>query len=113
MSGSGGSGDVGGGGSGAPEAVDCARLRVIVNLSNPQPDVVSGLVEGQELAVELREHGGHSQVVIVTDGGLVAGVVIGNALRQLLECLAAGFRFAAEVRSIDGGNIELLVSPLQ
>lgn len=37
-------------------------------------------------------------------------MVIGNALRQLLECLAGGFRYMAEVRSIDGGNVELVVS---
>lgn len=73
MSGSGGSGDVGGGAFGAPEAPDCATLRVIVTLSNPQPDVVAELEEGQRLAVERREHAGHTQVAVVTDDGRLAG----------------------------------------
>lgn len=110
MSGSGGSGDVGGG-FGGPETPECATLRVIVTLSNPQPDVRAELEVGHELAVERREQAGYSQVVVLSADGRLAGVVIGNALAQLLECLEAGFSYVAEVRSIEGGAVELVVSP--
>lgn len=111
MSGSGGSGDVGGARAGTPGIADCARLRVVVSLSNPQPEVISGLRIQDVLSVELREQAGYPQVAILADGSRLAGVVIGHALRQLLDCLAAGFEYVAVVRSIDGGNVELLVQP--
>lgn len=111
MSGGGGSG--GGGGPGFPEEsepVPCAELTFEVTLSDPIPDAVEGLADGDVLQIELRREP-RLRIAVIDDEGVIAGVIATQQFDRLLQCLQEGFDYEAEVLSVDGGAVRVRVRP--
>ncbi len=101
MSGSGGSGPIGGGSGGGGS---CSELRLERNLEGPVPDVVNELQLDDELRLALRD-GPPTIVAVVDDQGRDAGAITPTG--QLIECLRSGHEFVATVTSAEGGAIWL------
>lgn len=112
MSGGGGGGG-GGAGPGFAEQSSppaCEDLDFVTALSDPIPDIVEGLREGDTLRVELQTEP-HRRIAALTNSGEVAGAVATQQFDRLLECLQAGNAYQAEVRSVDGGDVRVRVHP--
>lgn len=109
---SGGGGGGGGAGPGFPEQgepVDCADLTFATTLSDPIPEVVDDLKEGDVLAVELRTE--PRRISVVDGDGRDAGAIATQQWDRLLECLQSGNEYEAEVLSVDGGAVRVRVGP--
>ena len=104
MSGSSG----GGGGGGYENEVPCDKLRFEAQLTSPQPAVVATLQRGDVLAVAVVTMKG--QVVVqVLKGSQVAGGLAGPDATRLRNCIQSGHPYKAIVRTINGGQVRVLV----
>ncbi len=70
------------------------------------PSAVDALSVGDVLDVVLREEQ-PPLVVAVDETGLEVGGILPTG--QLIECLRQGFRFEAEVQSLNGGAVQIEV----
>ena len=92
-------------------ACECLTFRTVLN--SPVPDVVSeigkragvGLVR---LVVEI-EVRGTLRIAIASFEGRRAGAITSDALLWLLECIAAGNEYVAEVKTVFGARVEVQV----
>jgi len=106
MSGSGGGGG-GGGGTGGP--TPCSDLKFETSLSSPQSAVVSTINVGDILDVVAKSATGPA--LAKTESEEVAGSITAGQLLRLLECLAEGNPFEAEVLGVSGGDVRVEVRP--
>lgn len=99
----------GGGGSsgGGPEKCSFTERTI---LNSPIPNVVSRLIPGEILIVEL-EAQPRKRVVVKNAMGAVAGAITSARLVDIIECMELGFGYEAEVLSVQGGRIEIEVRP--
>lgn len=100
--------EAGGPGGTGGEDDPCARLRFDATLSSPEPAVVGLLVVGELLAVVLATADGVRLVEVRTADGRLAGTLMTN-LPELLACLDRGVAYLAEVRSVAGGAVRVVV----
>lgn len=107
MSGTGGDGGAFGG-SGGNYDFDCSRVSTKTNIVSPDPVVVSSLRIGDLLDVQLRSATG--PVIAVTNAGEVAGSLFVINLGALIACIINGHEFTAKILSINGGNVQVLIS---
>lgn len=110
-SGGGGAGGGGGGGGGPPGTpkTDCSMLIFRTTLNSPKPAVVKKLKKDDVLTVEGKSPRG--PVVVKTADDEEAGSITSDQLIRLLECIAEGFSYAAIVRSISGGQVDVEIRP--
>ncbi len=87
----------------------CATLAFDAQVNSPQAAVLSTLIIGEYLSVELSAL--PRQVVQVDKGGIVVGALTGQTTAQLINCLQNGYSFKAEVLSVSGGMCSVRVSP--
>lgn len=104
MSGSGG----GGGGGGYDNESPCDSLKFEAQLTSPQPLIVATLAVGDDLEIAVVTMKG--QVVVqVLKNGQVAGGLAGPDATRLRSCIEQGHNYKATVRSINGGQVRVLV----
>jgi hypothetical protein len=84
----------------------CVSLRLTRNLGAPVPGVADQLAPGDTLVVLLRQ-GPPDLVVAVDHLGREAGGISPTA--RLLDCLRQGVPFQADVLTVHGGAIQVLV----
>jgi len=104
------SGSSGGGGRGSGGDYDspCDKLRFEAQLTSPQPTVVATLVVGDALDITVATMKG--QIVMqVLKGGQVAGGLAGPDATRLRNCMDQGHQYKAAVRSINGGQVRILI----
>jgi len=105
MSGSGS----GGGGSG-PDRDDwsCATLRFEALIASPQPAVVANLAVGEVLLIATATMNGQTVVQVLKGPQLVGGLA-GPEANRLRNCIEQGHEYEATVRSINAGQVRVLV----
>lgn len=104
----GGTAPAGGPGAGSTSDDGCARLTFPATLSSPEPTVVETLLVGQVLNVVRTEREGVRLVEVRTADGRLTGTLT-SSLPDLLRCIEAGFTYAADVVSRDGGVVRVQV----
>jgi hypothetical protein len=107
---SGGATKPSGGGGGAGGGTDKCAIYETAVLASPVPAVIATLSVGDILAVDL-ETSPRDRVVVRTNGGQVAGAITSIRLVDIIECIGEGFSYQAEVKSINGGKIEVEIRP--
>ncbi len=108
MSGGGGGGGPGGGFGPRDERIPCDQLWFETSIASPQP-TANDLSVGDVLQVVLSS--GPPPVIQLIDG---AGDVVGSLITRiadLLRCIQDGFNYEAEVKEINGGDIQVDVRP--
>lgn len=105
MSGSSSGGSSSGGGSGK---IDCHSLDFFTQLSSPKESVVKKLVVGILLDVAPSQDSPDRSVIALYEGK-VAGGIMGAPTGRLLQCMAEGVTFTAQVDSIDQGQVRVRV----
>lgn len=109
MSGGGGGGGGGlGGGFSPAERTPCAELEFRTSIASPQP-AAEALTVGDVLQIGLSS-GAPIVIQLIDRNGELVGSVI-SRISDLLPCLQDGFRYEAEVVSVDGGTIQIEVRP--
>lgn len=94
---------------GVPPADPC-DIHELTTLSSPSASVVRGLSPGDVLDIQLRP--GPPRVVEAhTSGGQVAGSITSPVLAQLVQCIQRGRRYQADVHTIRGGMVSVMVRP--
>lgn len=103
------SGSSGGGGGGSFDyEPPCEKLQFQAQLASPQPDVVRTLVVEEVLEIAVVNMQG--QVVVqVLKSGQPAGGLAGPDATRLRNCIEEGHEYKATVRSINGGQVRVLV----
>ena len=107
--GSAGSGGGFGAGSSSADACACA-LEFHATINGPDSDYLSALTLGSVLGVQLGGPQGRT-IQVLAAGNYVLGSLIGIAVAaQLIECIAQGHRYQAQVVSILSGTVQVLVT---
>lgn len=109
MSGSGGSGGLGGNFESA--GASCTALVIDTQISSPVEDVVEDLEVEDVLNVEQRLQDGLTLVTLVHQGR-VAGGIASSALNRLRECMGLGHEYIATVISMSGGEVRVRIQPV-
>jgi hypothetical protein len=105
MSGSGGSG---GGGGDVGYELSCDQLKFEAQLTSPQPAVVASLKVGDVLDIDVANMKG--QVIVqVLKGKQAAGGLAGPDATRLRNCMEQGNKYKATVRSVNGGQVRVVV----
>lgn len=98
-----------GSGNGEGGGVDPCVLVEETTINSPVQAIVSRLVPSSVLSVELQQ-GPPVRVVLRTSAGQIAGSITGAKLPQIIECLAAGVAYKADVISVKGAAVRVRVS---
>ena len=101
----------GGGGGGyypSDESLKCNQVSILTQLASPVAAVIATLRQGDELVVRLTPPAG--PVEAITVGGQVAGALLPPGISDLINCMVNGFHYKATVRSINGGNCQVLIT---
>ena len=77
-------------------------------LSSPNPVVVETLAIGVVLTIELQGDN-PARLVATTLNGDIAGTITSAAMPDIAECIREDFEYEAEVRSVNGGRVEVMV----
>lgn len=104
---SGGPGGVSTGGRGGEPELTCETLILNTVLNSPNPEVVSGLDEGDALDIKVQG----KSLIAVTQGGGIAGSITLPLMAKILECIRQGFEYVAIVKKIDGGRCDIEIRP--
>lgn len=108
MSGGGGGGGPGGGFGPSDDHTPCDQLRFQTSIASPQP-AADNLAVGDVLRVVLGS--GPPMAIDLIDGSdNVVGSLI-TRIADLLRCIQDGFSYEAEVKQMNGGNIQIEVRP--
>lgn len=107
MSGSSGGGGGGGSGGGNYDSA-CDKRRFEAQLTSPKPAVVATLVVNDVLDIIVTTMKGQI-VVQVLKSNQVAGGLAGPDATGLRICMEQGHQYKAAVRSINGGQVRVLV----
>jgi hypothetical protein len=94
--------------SGIGGTADCVGLRRERALQVPNPDLVNSLEPGDVLGLVLHD-GEAPAIAVVNDDGEELGALMPD--QQLIDCLRFGIEFEAKVKSSEGGQVLLAVSP--
>ena len=86
--------------------VSCEDLNIKTQLSSPQVEVVNELDIGDILELKLLSQAGPCLAIFE---GRVAGTIINKELRKIVDCMNAGRKFNATVRSIEGGKCSITI----
>lgn len=105
---SGRDGGSGSGSAGGTYDLPCDKLRFEAQLTSPQPAVVAMLSVGNVLDIVVANMGGQI-VVQVLKNGQVAGGLAGPDATRLRNCMNQGNTYSATVRTINGGQVRVLV----
>jgi hypothetical protein len=105
------SGGGGGGGGGHDYESPCDKLHFEAQLTSPQPAVVKTLALKEVLDIEVVNLKGQL-VVQVLKKGKVAGGLAGPDATRLRNCIEQGHDYSATVRSINGGQVRVIVEHL-
>lgn len=108
MSGGGGGGGPGGGFGPRDDRTPCDQLRFQTSIASPQP-ATDDLAVGDLLQVVLSS-GPPVVIHLIDSSGDVVGSLI-SRIADLLRCIQDGFSYEAEVKQINGGNIQIDVRP--
>lgn len=108
MSGGGGSGGPGGGFEPPHERTPCDHLKFRTSVASPQPAAEEADV-GDVLTVELKS--GPPVVIHLVDGdGNTVGSLI-TRIPDLIRCIQDGFSYEADVKEVNGGDMQVEVRP--
>ena len=77
-------------------------------LNSPDARVVQRLAIGDVLTVRLQE-GPPTRLVAETLTHDIAGTITSAAMPDIAECIRADFEFEAEVLSVNGGHVDVVV----
>ena len=77
-------------------------------LSSPDPAVVERLEIGHVLTIELQTKDPVRLLAKSTDGA-TAGTITSKRMPEIVACIQAGHGYDAEVLSVDGGRVEVMV----
>lgn len=102
------SGSSGGGGGSYDYESPCDKLRFEAQLTSPQPAVVATLVVPDVLDIKVVTMKG-LVVVQVHKHGQVVGGLAGPDATRLRNCIEQGHQYKATIRSINGGQVRILV----
>lgn len=105
MSGSSGGG---GGNGGYDDESPCDKLRFEAQLTSPRPAVVETLAPKAVLDIGVASMKGQIVVQVLKNGQVVGGLAGPDATR-LRNCIDHGYQYKATVRTINGGQIRVLV----
>lgn len=92
-----------------PPRSDCDRLTFRTILNSPVPDVVATINNEDHLDIVAESRLGGLQVAVALHNGRRAGAITADALVRLLECIAQGNEYIAEVISRSGARVEIQV----
>jgi hypothetical protein len=87
----------------------CAIYETAI-LASPVATVVATLNVDDKLTVGL-ETSPRNRVVVRTKDGKVAGAITSVQLVNMIECMQSGYAYEAKVKSINGGRVEVEISP--
>lgn len=87
---------------------DQCDITELTILSSPDPDIVGRLEIGHVLTIELHTQGPVRLLATSSDGD-TAGTITSERMPEIVACIRAGYEYEAEVRSVDGGRIEVRV----
>jgi len=96
------SGHSGSGPGGGVVAASCETLSGLTQLNSPQPNVVQQLSVGDNLDLILQ-----ATIVEAHFNGNAAGTITWTLLARLIECMDEGYSYIAQVRSINGGIVQV------
>lgn len=105
----GGSGGGGGGWAPSGPAPRCDTLSFTATVNSPQPAALATVNVGDILDVSLSPP--PQQTVLVSKQGATVGALTGSKISTLVSCLQNGYRFEAEVVSLNGGICSVDVRP--
>jgi hypothetical protein len=101
-----------GGGSGASyydtsggAGFDCSTLVERTYLNSPVAAVVSSLMVGDVLDVQLQTGSPAPSLLAVHSSGATAGSLTPPRLPQIIDCIQQGFTYVAVVQQINGGQV--------
>jgi CTP-dependent riboflavin kinase len=99
----------GGGGFDRPPGgqVDCADIREQTNLNSVDAAVAATVTKNDVLTVRAQTRKG--PLVALTDKGSIVGSITSASLARILECIAEGHKYVAQVQSVQGGQVSVLV----
>ncbi|MDO4027416.1 hypothetical protein [Clavibacter michiganensis] len=97
----------GSGGGGSSDRNECSGLKKTKSLQNSDYDVVSLLAVGDILELRLGQDTKPVVVVVLRDGDIIGAVIPDQ---QLVSCLELGFLYQARVQTINGGQVDLIVT---
>ncbi len=102
------SGSGGGGGGGHDYDSPCDTVRFEAQLTSPRPAVVETLAPKEVLDIGVANMKGQIVVQVLKNDQLVGGLAGPDATR-LRNCIDRGYQYKATVRTINGGQIRVLV----
>lgn len=102
------SGSGGGSRSSFDNDLPCDNLRFEAQLTSPQPAVVTTLGVAEVLDIVINTMNGQVVVQILRNGQLVGGLAGPDATR-LRNCMEQGHQYKVTVRSVNGGQVRVLV----
>lgn len=97
-----------GGGVGVTNDTPCSRLRFEAQLTSPQPAVVSLLTVNDVLEIVVVNMAGQLVAQALKNGQIAGGLAGPDAMR-LRNCIDQGHSYTATVRTINGGQVRVLV----
>jgi len=100
----------GGGGAGGGPGGDTCNITASGTLRSPNPTVVPTLVVGQVLAVDTVAVAGVDVLRARNGAGIQVGVIDTPEEQALLDCIATGNVYQAEIRRIAGGAITVRIT---
>ena len=90
---------------------DCGSLSFRTYLASPDPAAVGSMSVGTVFSVEL-DTSGAFPIVAVREGTRTVGAIAEGQVGTILRCLQEGYRYEAEVLTIEGARVNLLVRPV-
>ena len=111
MSGSSGGGG-GGGGIIDDDQVACHLLKFETRITSPNASVIVILTVGKQLSIQVATGSTAQEIQVVTTEGQIVGGLLHNRAQRLRECLLAGTRYKATVRSINNGQVNVFLEPV-
>lgn len=107
------SGSSGGGGGGVvdDDQIACHLLKFETRITSPNAEVIVLLTVGGQLAIQVAVGSAAQEIQVVTPEGQIVGGLLHNRVQRLRECLLAGTRYKATVRSINNGQVNVFVEP--
>ncbi|MEW6070909.1 MAG: hypothetical protein AB1485_09850 [Candidatus Thermoplasmatota archaeon] len=87
----------------------CDELNFEASLASPQSEVVSRLRKGDILSVELRSSNGKNFIAALSNNEIAGSII--ERVADLVRCIQEGNTYEAEVLSIRGGAVNILVRP--
>ncbi len=99
----------GGGGGGGSATPDACNIREKATLNSPNRTVITGLREGDQLAVVFES--GPPQRLVARTANAVAGSITSAKMAQLILCIQSGVEYVAVVLSVNGAVCTVRVQP--